>query len=61
MYLPKSDGTYTSEPKVSQDVTTWVEGAISDFNGHINSDELVNLYLGSNSLVNNLGSFLNDL
>ena len=39
-HLLQSDWTYQSSPYLSADYTTWTTGALSDFNGRVNSSKL---------------------
>ena len=41
-YLPRADGSYAdSSNKLSSDYTTWTSGALSDFNGKVNTAAII--------------------
>ena len=56
-YLPKADGSYESTPNLSNDYTTWTDGALSDFSGKDNSAVIVEKSTNTNDMGTVLKAF----
>ena len=59
-YLPQANGDYYSTPKLSDNNTTWTSGALSDFNGKTNSDDIISGYPDSRDMGVTLERFNQD-